>query len=303
MGSFAETASTVTKGLVAAGVSMSIAVSLSTMSSPQGAFSMLNQFQLFILLPMIGAYIPQNVIEVILGMDLAMFSFDMIPFDKVLASSSFLDFISYDQSDDYAGRIGLTSGSSILNHLGILVIVFVLALFHLLIMPCYDASKHLDENKKTRRFLTWLWYVMTMSVYIRFGLETYLFTAISVVSELNEFDTTTDFKTFSLVVCGIFALWLMTMVIWGIYALTYITPQDSQKNNPNANDEPPSANELPQTDPTESKKWYSREFVAGLKQSVCARLYIILFMASRLAFVLLVIVFNFLPTIFKTVIF
>ena len=144
--SLADSSKTATKALLAAGVSLSVVVSAASMSSPQGALSMLNQFQLFILLPMIGAYIPPNVIEVILSMDLAMFSFSMIPFEKIPLTSSLFKYIDYDQSDAYVDRVGLTSGSAILNHLGILLVVLVLVLFHLSIFPCYDASKRLSKK-------------------------------------------------------------------------------------------------------------------------------------------------------------
>ena len=90
------------------------------------------------------------------------------------------------------------------------------------------------------------------------------------------------------------------MIIWVIYTLTFDVSNDLQENT---NDEPQSASGPPQSSIKKNKKWYSKEFMAGLKETIWARLHIIIFMASRLAFVLLVVVFSFLPTIAKTAIF
>ena len=140
-----------------------------------------------------------------------------------------------------------------------------------------------------------------MSVYIRFGLETYLFMTISVVSELKEFDTTTDFKTYSLITCIAFGVWLVVLVIWGIFSLDY---QDTNSSEHNTNIEP-IQNEIhrEQTPSTSMKNWCSREFTSGLKTKIFPRLFIIIFMISRLSFVLLIVVFSSLPTIVKTIVF
>ena len=149
--------------------------------------------------------------------------------------------------------------------------------------------------------MKWLWCVMTMSVYIRFGLETYLFMTISVVSELKEFDTTTDFKTYSLITCIAFGVWLAVLVIWGIYSLNY---KDTDDLGHNMNIEPIQTDmQQEQTPLTSRKKWCSREFTSGLKTKIFPRLFIIIFMVSRLSFVLLIVVFSSLPTIVKTIVF
>jgi hypothetical protein len=116
--------------VLAVGVILSFATAITSMSSPQMAFSMLNQFQMYILLPIIGAYIPQRVIDVITGMSFIMFSFSFIPFEKIPFIADLFTLIDYDQSDDYFDSIGLTSGSSFLNHIGLLIICCLLALYH-----------------------------------------------------------------------------------------------------------------------------------------------------------------------------
>ena len=131
----------VTAVIMGAAVAASMGAALLSMSSPQGAFSMINQFQLFILLPLIGAYLPFTVITSITGMSIAMFSFSFIPFDKIPLINTLFNVFDYDQSDDYFDDIGLTSGSAFLNHIGLLLIIGVFILFHLLIIAILNQKE------------------------------------------------------------------------------------------------------------------------------------------------------------------
>jgi hypothetical protein len=126
---------TVVRAIIITGVAANMGASLMSMSSPQGAFSMINQFQLFILLPMIGTYIPESVIKVITGMSFVMFSFSFIPFDEIPMINTLFNVFDYDQSDDYFDTIGLTSGSAFLNHISLLIIIAALVMLHLSILP------------------------------------------------------------------------------------------------------------------------------------------------------------------------
>jgi hypothetical protein len=126
---------TVVRAIVMTGVAANMGASLMSMSSPHGAFSMINQFQLFILLPMIGIYISESVIKVITGMSIAMFSFSFIPFDKIPMINTLFNVFDYDQSDDYFDNIGLTSGSAFLNHISLLIIIAAFVMLHLSILP------------------------------------------------------------------------------------------------------------------------------------------------------------------------
>jgi hypothetical protein len=133
--STSDTEGIIAKAVLAAGVAISTTASFATMASPQGTFSMLNLFQLYILLPMIGPYIPPRVVDFITGMSFTMFSFSFIPFEKVPLITTIFNFIDYDQSDDYFDNIGLTSGSAFLNHIALLIIIGVMILYHLALLP------------------------------------------------------------------------------------------------------------------------------------------------------------------------
>lgn len=83
----------------------------------------MNQFQMFLLVPFIGAYISDEVLAFLEGMKFAMFSFSFLSIKDI----SFLNFFkinfSFPQDDEYMEAIGLESKSSLLNHLSLFYVI------------------------------------------------------------------------------------------------------------------------------------------------------------------------------------
>lgn len=96
---------------------VSTASSAATMSSPTGVYSIINQFQLYILLPMLPPYFPEKVGDFILGVDFSLLSLNFLPFKSIPFLEGGEDLIDYPQSEDYLEAIGLESMSSIMNYL------------------------------------------------------------------------------------------------------------------------------------------------------------------------------------------
>jgi hypothetical protein len=276
----AETESIVVEAIVATGVAISLCTAMLSMSSPQSIFSMINQFQMFILLPMIGAYIPPRVIQIFLGMNFSMFSFSFIPLENTPLIGDLFNFIDYDQNDDYFDTIGLTSGSAFLNSLTLMLVFGLFALYHLSLLPCYHSSKQLNEKNWFRIIVRIAFNMMTFSFYVIFVLETYLVMCLSTVSELNAFDHSTSFKTFSLWFAFVFTLVLLLALIIAIHQNIKAYPVHDLK-----------------------RQWYFRELFGGLKNNTSSRLFKLLFMVFRVWFVLIVIVISNLPVMVKSIIF
>jgi hypothetical protein len=88
-----------TQGAVALGIATSI-------SSPQGAWSMVNQFQVLMLMPLTGAYFPPKVISFLTGMRISLFSFNIIPLKSVPGLNYILNLVDFEQKDEYfTGKI------------------------------------------------------------------------------------------------------------------------------------------------------------------------------------------------------
>jgi hypothetical protein len=270
----------ITQAVMGAAVVTSMGASILSMSSPQGAFSIINQFQLFILLPLIGAYLPFTVINSITGMSIAMFSFSFIPFDEIPMINTLFNVFDYDQSDDYFDTIGLTSGSAFLNHVALLIIIGIFVMLHFSILPWYKASRKSKDNRCIKWFMEKLFNTMTFCLYVRLILEAYVFICLSTISELNEFDISTGFKTFSLSMGFMFALCLLVMIGLSIFHLIVSSKTGSSLS-----------------------EWYFREFTAGMKPNIQSKIYTLLFMLIRIAFVSILIVFSELPVFVKSILF
>jgi hypothetical protein len=84
---------------------------------------------------MIGAYMPNEIINILIGMKLVLFSFSFLSINDIPVISNVIDELEIDQNDDYLKRIGLESGSSVVNHTPLLTIMLLIAIMHLLYLP------------------------------------------------------------------------------------------------------------------------------------------------------------------------
>ncbi|CAI2387858.1 unnamed protein product [Moneuplotes crassus] len=112
----AEAYSTSAKVIMGTSIALAVFTSLVTMSSPVGIFSMVNQFQLYILLPLLPPYFPAKVGDFILGMDFSAMSFNFIPTYELPVIKDTQTIISDPQDDSYLEEIGLKSRSTVTNY-------------------------------------------------------------------------------------------------------------------------------------------------------------------------------------------
>lgn len=75
-------------------------------SSPSSMFTMLNAIQLILLLPLIGAYLPVNVLSYIKGLNFALLEFGA---DFITFVYDFKNF-KFEQNNQYLNLIGLNYG-------------------------------------------------------------------------------------------------------------------------------------------------------------------------------------------------
>jgi hypothetical protein len=121
--------------ILALGIAVSAVYSFITYSSSQGAFSTINQYQLYILLPMIGAYMPNEIINYLLGNKLVLFSFSFISINDFSIIRDVVETLEVEQTNEYMNRIGLESGSSVVNHTPLLTVMLFILMMHLLYLP------------------------------------------------------------------------------------------------------------------------------------------------------------------------
>ena len=88
-------------------------------------FSLVNHFQLLILLPMLGAYMPSNLITFLQGLKVSLFSFDTKIIESYTSLNSAVNAINFTQPNVYLLRIDFDSGSTIVNHIYPILSVFM----------------------------------------------------------------------------------------------------------------------------------------------------------------------------------
>ena len=101
-------------------------------SSIQSTFSGLNQLQLILLLPLVGAYIPTKVVQFIAGVRIAVLLLSALNLSKSSSSCTNVN-VGYSQSNSYLWLINIKNGSSLINCLNFVYMMLIIAGLHLVI--------------------------------------------------------------------------------------------------------------------------------------------------------------------------
>ena len=108
-------------GLVGTFISSNAIFGIFSASPAQSMFSMINHFQILMLLPLIGTYIPKDIFDFLQGSPLLFLSFDTSIMKHLIIPELIIDYVDYEQSNYYLDTIGLQSGSSIILQLHIIL--------------------------------------------------------------------------------------------------------------------------------------------------------------------------------------
>ena len=136
-----QNAQTTTQSTVGTSMAVAAAISLMNMSSPIGVWSIVNQFQMLMLMILTGAFIPETVRQYLAGMDFVSFNFDFIPFIEVPLISDLYLWMKFDQTNDDLEDIGLDDGSTVVNNISFLVILLIFITIHLPIALIYTQTR------------------------------------------------------------------------------------------------------------------------------------------------------------------
>lgn len=118
-----DTAQTTSNVAIGSAAASSGATSAIAGSSPQGIWSMLNQFQFFLLLPLIGAFVPDAVIDFFQGFEFVTFNFDFMSLDSIPYYKDFKSYFNCDNDSSYLSNIGVQSSCAIVNHIKLFFII------------------------------------------------------------------------------------------------------------------------------------------------------------------------------------
>jgi len=118
---------------IAAGIVFNAGLNLSSLSSSQSIWSMINQFQLLMTLPLVGWYISPEVIEYLQEFQFAILNFSFIPFREVGFIDDYIgNYKGLQQTNLNFETVGLESGSTLVNHFGAFLMILFIILMHLI---------------------------------------------------------------------------------------------------------------------------------------------------------------------------
>ena len=102
--------------------------SIVSTSSIQGFWSLINQFQFYILIPLLTTYIPDNIVKLIEGLDFSLLNFNF--FDLKQLREKVDEVFECKIENDYLYSIGIVSKCSIPNNLKIILFLILMMILH-----------------------------------------------------------------------------------------------------------------------------------------------------------------------------
>ena len=141
-------------------------------TNSQSIFSIINKIQLILLIPMIGTYIPFDLLQIITGLSYCMFNFGFINLNT-LYIKSIMTGISYDQPDTYLQLLSINNGSAVINIYSSINGILIILIFHILFWILHwiwSSFKNANFCKKIiLKSLDWVCF----GWYIRYIMEVY----------------------------------------------------------------------------------------------------------------------------------
>ena len=159
---------------VGAGVAVGSTTSILSATSTQGAWASINQFQLYLLVPMLGIYIHQDVLDFLKGFGFVSFSFSFLRFEEFQYIKPILSMFSDRDNSSYLSSIGLPHVNSYRNLTKFFIVIMTLLYTHMwIILPWYLYSRKYSENNIFRKIVKHIMSTFMLSIYVRVMLETY----------------------------------------------------------------------------------------------------------------------------------
>ena len=217
---------------------VSVIMNIFSVSSGSSVWLMINQTQLFFLLLLTRAYIPDDVKLVITGLKFALNLPFYFSFSKISTYNSIIDNFNFELSNYSLSYVGVSSDSSVYNiapFIATLLIVIVLHLLVIIFMKLFTVCS-----------ADWVWYwlvkimkwiteklynILTFGYYIRAALEINQYLLICSVYETYLFDTSQSFRIVSLAFAMLVLIGWILIEVFAFCLSTSSYAIDEDKHN------------------------------------------------------------------------
>ena len=204
-------------------------------SSVASLWMMVNQLQIFFLLLLSRAFIPDDIQTIIKGSDFASNIYSYIPLKKINMYPTFLEYFEFELKNSMLESLGIKYNGTIANTFPIFVSLIPIIILHLWIYILkWVISKwaHRDNPSKCTKLIKWLieksFNLMTFGYYIVSVLETSQFVIASSTNEIYEFNTSKPTKLISIIYAILMIILFLAIVGFILYLIlsSYRTTED-----------------------------------------------------------------------------
>ena len=280
-----ESASATTQSVIWVVVFASSISSFTNASSMASLWAMVNQVQLFFMLLLTNAFIPESIKITITGQTFELNPFESISFIDSSKYKRLIDKFNYNVNNPMLNSFNVESASTFYNWFSFLVILVLIAILHIFvyiaqkkILACREPWRWGILFKFLRFVIIRIFEVLTFGYYIRLVLEINEYMIISSINEIHNFDYSKTALLISLCFAHFVLLsYLILIIFLIIFSLSSYQIASNHHNK-------------------------LSEFFSGLKSSKKHRLYVAFLVLRRWIFVAVLISFNSSLVIIKTAI-
>ena len=209
-----------TVSVVGASFGIVTIMSLINSASMVSLWSMIHQVQLFFLLLLTRAYIPIDIVNIIIGVKFALNFPSLISFQNLGFYNSAVGEFKFELSYQILGLLNIQSDSSVFNISPTIIIAMLMIPIHLLVVLIYKLTPTTEPEPRCRwlkRIAKWvvirLFTLLTFGWYIRYALEMSQYSLISSVYETNKFCVSDSMRIASLVFAVCILLFCIGMIL------------------------------------------------------------------------------------------
>ena len=222
----AQALSTATTSAVAATIGCAVLVSFANTSSIATLWMTINQLQIFFLLLLTRAWIPEDIKAVIKGSDFSSNIYDYIPFRKLDIYPPFLHDFEFELTNAALSSLGIKYNSTIANTYSILFFFLVAIIFYIwisLLRFVFSKWTNLENHSWSIRTIIFIikkvFLFMTFGFFIRNALEMSQFILISSINEIYQHETVTLLR----IVSFIYAILMLLLFVITLFSIVYLS--------------------------------------------------------------------------------
>ena len=231
------------------------------------------QYQMYLLLLITRAFIPEDIKTVVKGLDFWTNIYEYIPYKENGLFFSFFKSFEFDLTNPPLRDLEINYNSTFANMYSFIAWLMLLILFYLIILLLNKLFSKWKENKSCwyralYKIVSKITAIMTFSVFIRNFLEITQFVMLSSINELHVFDTSSLLRIVSL----IYAMLMIFAFLWTFGTTLFLT-FSSYKTN-------------------EGHHSMLGELINSLQNNTKSKFYAVLILTRKLFFVLVLVILD-----------